>query len=92
MLLRLLTAPVSLPLAGFRFVLNQVVQMAERELLDEDRIREDYLLLQLRLEEGEISEEEYLRQEAEIMVRLRAAREYRESQARGGTSVSSSVE
>ena len=92
MLLRLLTAPVSLPLAGFRFVLNQVVLMAERELLDEERIREDYLLLQLRLEEGEISEEEYLRQEAEIMVRLRAAREYRESQARGGTSVSSSVE
>ena len=92
MLLRLLTAPVSLPLAGFRFVLNQVVLMAERELLDEERIREDYLLLQLRLEEGEISEEEYLGQEAEIMTRLRAAREYRESQARGGTSVSSSVE
>ena len=89
MLLELLTAPVSLPLAGFRFVLNQVVQMAERELFDEDRIREDYLLLQLRLEEGEISEEEYLRQEAEIMTRLRAAREYRESQARGGTSLSS---
>ena len=84
MLLRLLTAPVSLPLAGFRFVLNQVVLMAERELLDEERIREDYLLLQLRLEEGEISEEEYLRQEAEIMARLRAAREERERLARGG--------
>ena len=84
MLLPLLTAPVSLPLAGFRFVLNQVVLMAERELLDEERIREDYLLLQLRLEEGEISEEEYLRQEAEIMARLRAAREERERLARGG--------
>ena len=74
MLLRLLTLPVSMPLAGFKFILDQIGQMAERELFDVERIREDLLLLQLRLEEGEISEEEYVAQEAEIMVRLRAAR------------------
>ena len=84
MLVTLLTAPVSVPLLGFRFILEQIRQVAERELFDEDRIREDLLLLQLRLEEGEISEEEYLRQEAEIMARLRAAREERERLARGG--------
>ena len=92
MLVTLLTAPVGVPLLGFRFILEQIRQVAERELFDEDRIREDLLLLQLRLEEGEITEEEYVAQEAEIMARLRAAREYRESEARGGTSVSSSVE
>jgi hypothetical protein len=83
MLLRLLTAPVTLPMSGFRFILTQVAEMAERELYDEDRIREDLLLLQIRLDDGEITEEEYLDQETEIMARLRAAREFRERQSRG---------
>ena len=74
MIFKLLTLPVSLPLSGFRFILGQIEQLAERELLDVDRIREDLLLLQLRLEEGEIDEEEYVAREAEIMARLRAAR------------------
>jgi hypothetical protein len=84
MLLQLLTAPVSLPFAGFRFILTQIAEMAERELLDEERIREDLLLLQLRLDEGDITDEEYLTQEEAIMARLRAAREYREHLARDG--------
>ncbi len=83
MLLRLLAAPVTLPMSGFRFILTQVAEMAERELLDEDRIREDLLLLQIRLDDGEITEAEYLDEEAAIMARLRAARAYRERQARG---------
>ena len=84
MLLNLLTAPLGMPFSGFKFILNQIAQMAERELLDEENIRNDLLLLQVRLDEGEISEEEYLAQEAEIMSRLRLAREYRAAQARGG--------
>ena len=83
-MLGLLLAPVTLPLSGFRFILTQLAQMAERELLDEDRIREDLLLLQVELDEGEITEDEYLAREADVMARLRLAREYRERQARGG--------
>ena len=83
-MLGLLLAPVTLPLSGFRFVLNQIAQMAERELLDEDRIREDLLLLQVQLDDGEITEDEYLAREADVIARLRLAREYRERQARGG--------
>lgn len=83
MLLRLLAAPVTLPISGFRFILTQVAEMAERELYDEDRIRDDLLLLQVRFDDGEITEAEYLDQEAEIIARLRAAREYREQQTRG---------
>lgn len=83
MLFKLLSAPVSLPVSGFRFILDQLALMAERELYNEDSIREDLLLLQLRQDEGEITEEEYLAGEAEIMERLRAARAYR--QAGGGT-------
>ena len=82
MLFKLLTAPVSLPVSGVRFILDQIVQMAERELFDEERIREDLLLLQLRLDEGEITEAEYAYQEADIMERLRAARQYREQTGR----------
>jgi Gas vesicle protein G len=76
MLFKLLTAPITAPVAGFRFILDKVEEMAERELYDEERIREEFLLLQLRLDEGEISEEEYLVEEADVMARLRAAREY----------------
>ena len=83
-MLGLLLAPVTLPFSGFRFILDQLAQMAERELLDEDRIREDLLLLQLQLDEGEIGEDEYLAREADVIARLRLAREYRERQARGG--------
>ena len=84
MLVTLLTAPVSVPLLGFKFILEQIRQVAERELFDEDRIREDLLLLQLRLEEGEITEEEYVAQEAEIMARLRAARAHRQGATGNG--------
>jgi Gas vesicle protein G len=80
MLLKLLTAPITLPISGFRFVLNRVEEMAERELYDEERIREELLLLQLRLDEGEVSEEEYAVEEADVIARLRAAREYRRQQ------------
>ena len=81
MLLQLLTLPISLPLAGFRFILGQVQELAEKELYDEDRIRDDLLLLQLRLEEGEIDEAQFQVEEAEVMRRLRVARAYREGGA-----------
>jgi hypothetical protein len=83
-MLGLLLAPVTLPFSGFRFILSQIAEMAERELLDADRIREDLLLLQVQLDDGEITEEEYLVREADVMARLRLAREYRDRQARGG--------
>jgi hypothetical protein len=82
MLLKLLTVPLTAPIAGFTFILHTIEDMAERELYDVDRIRDDLLLLQLHLDEGEISEEEYEEREQEIMARLRAARAYREQQAR----------
>ncbi len=81
MLLQLLTAPVSGPVFGLRFVLQRLLEVAEQELMDIDRIHEELLLLQLRLDEGEIGEEEYLEAEAEIMQRLREARAYRQAQA-----------
>lgn len=81
MLLKLLTAPFTAPGAGFKFILNTLVDMAERELYDESSIREELLLLQLRLDEGEIDEAEYVEREAEVIARLHVAREYWQQKA-----------
>lgn len=82
MLLKLLTAPITAPVAGFRFILDQLRDMAERELDSEANIRDELLLLQLQLDEGEISEEVYEAREAEIIARLHAARERRQQLGR----------
>lgn len=79
MLFKLLGAPITAPIAGFKSLLQLLQDEAERELYDEDRIREDLLLLQMRLAEGELDEDEYTRREAEILARLREARERRKA-------------
>jgi hypothetical protein len=84
MLMKLLGAPIGLPLGGFKFLLHTIQKIADEEMMDEGRIKEDLLLAQFQLDEGEITEEEYLEREAEIMVRYRAAREYRKQLAEQG--------
>ncbi len=54
--------------------------MAERELSDEDYIRERLMELQLKFELDEISEEEYTKQEKELMARLDTIREAKEEE------------
>ena len=71
MLFKLLGAPLALPLAGMKFVLGQLADMADQELNDEGVLREQLLLLQVQLEEGDIDEDEYAEREAELLARLR---------------------
>lgn len=75
MLIKLATAPVSAPLAGFKFILRTILEVAEKELYDVDKLREQLLLLQMQLEAGEVSDEEFREREADIIARLRVARE-----------------
>ncbi len=75
MLFTILLAPIMVPIGGLKFVFNQVKDLADHELLDKERIHEELVLLQLRLEEKEITEEEYVAQEADLIARLRFARE-----------------
>jgi hypothetical protein len=63
----LLLAPVS----GFKFILNQIQKIADKELNDDTVIKEQLLELQMRLELEEISEEDYAEAEAELFARLR---------------------
>jgi hypothetical protein len=63
-----------LPVKGFIGIFKKVQEMAERELSDEDYIRERLMELQLKFELDEIGEEEYTKQEKELMGRLDAIR------------------
>jgi len=63
-----------LPFKGFIGIFKKIHEMAERELSDEDYIREKLMELQLRFELDEISEEEYTKQEKELLARLDAVR------------------
>jgi hypothetical protein len=78
MLLKLLGLPLTLPIAGFQFVLEQIAELTDQELMDESAVHEQILLLQLALEEGELEEEEYLEREAALIQRLREIRAYKE--------------
>lgn len=74
----LLLWPVTGPrwLAGFS--LEQVEGAVRRELTDDTPVKEELLELQLRLELGEIDDEEYDEREAALMRRLQETRRWRE--------------
>ena len=78
MLFKLLALPVSLPAAGIKFCFQQLINTAEKELTDDEPVKEQLLLLTMKLEEGEISEEEFAEHEAVLHRRLREIRQYRE--------------
>jgi hypothetical protein len=60
-----------IPVDGFKFILKQIQQVADRELNDETLIKSQLLELQMRLELEEISEEDYKQQETDLFARLR---------------------
>jgi hypothetical protein len=60
------------PLAGLKFVMNQIQKVVDGELNDETVIKEQLLELQMHLELEEIEEEDYVKAEAELFQRLRA--------------------
>ena len=78
----LLTMPA---LGGPRLVhwlARTLAEQAERELLDEGRVRGQLLEQQERYDAGELTEEEYDRQETILLDRLKAIRDVKEQRAR----------
>jgi hypothetical protein len=59
------------PIAGFKFVLRTLARAAEEQYTDDTPVKERLLELQLLLEDGGITEEEYVEQEREVLVELR---------------------
>lgn len=74
----LLFWPVTGPSFLARFSLEKVQGVVRDELTDDARVKEGLLDLQLRLELGEIDDDEYMREEARLMAELRDVRRWRE--------------
>lgn len=81
MLFKLLGAPLTLPMAGMKFIFQQVADLADQELNDEAGVREQLLLLQVQLEEGDIEEDEYVERETELLARMRQIKARKKAQA-----------
>jgi hypothetical protein len=81
-LLRLLTLPISAPIAGIRYCLEKVVEVAEREMWDEEPVREQLILVNQAFEEGRIDDATFRTREAELLARLREIKEHRVQTAR----------
>jgi len=60
------------PLKGVIWMGQKLSDMAEKELSDKGRIKEELMRLQLQFELDEISEEEYDKKESELLDRLDA--------------------
>jgi len=71
----LLTSPVLGPIRGVHWLATKATEAAEGEVLDESKVRGELLELQMRLEMGEITEEEYDEQERVLVERLNTIRE-----------------
>ena len=74
----LLFWPVTGPAFLTRFSLEKVQGVVQEQLTDDTRVKEALLDLQLRLELGEIDDDEYVREETRLMDELREVRRWRE--------------
>jgi hypothetical protein len=72
----------SLIISGVKFVLDKVAAAVETELNDDSVLRERLLDAQMRVELGEMSQDEFDRFEADILLRIREIKE----RQRGGES------
>ena len=78
LLSKVLLFPVTGPVAGIKWSLGQVQKVVEEELTDDEPVKRDLMELQMQLELGDIDDDEYVRREAELMMRLREVRAWRE--------------
>ena len=65
----------TLLVGGIKFVLRKIVDAVEAQLNDDSVLHEELLAAQMRLELGEITQEEFAEVEADILARLREIRE-----------------
>lgn len=79
----------SLLIGGIKFVLDKVATAVDEEMNDEGSLREELLAAQMRVELGELDEEEFAEMEAEILARLREIRDANRGEAAGAVSLGS---
>jgi hypothetical protein len=74
----LLFWPVTGPTFLARYSMEKVGEVMREELTDDQKVKEELLALQMEVELGAVSDEEYLAREAALMERLREVRAWRE--------------
>src|SRR3954462_13563667 len=74
LLTNLLFFPVTGPVAGIKWSLGQVQKVVEEELTDDAPVKQALMELQLQLELGDVTDEEYVEREAAFMAQLREVR------------------
>lgn len=78
----LLLFPITGPVSGFQWIMRTIQKMADEELMNDQPWKERLIELQMMLELGEISEEDYGHEEAIVFQALRDIRARREAMAR----------
>ncbi len=66
---------IGLPAKGLGSIFTKIYEMAQAELTDESKIKEELLRTQILYEIDQITEEEFQKIEAELLERLAIARE-----------------
>jgi hypothetical protein len=79
----------SLLMGGIKFVLDKVAAAVDEEMNDEGSLREELLAAQMRVELGEMDEEEFAGLERDILARLREIRDAQRGEASGAVSLGS---
>ena len=64
----------SLLVSGIKFVLTRLAEAVEAEMYDESSLREELLAAQMKLELGEISDDEFARIEEQVIAGMREVR------------------
>ena len=67
----------TLLIGGVKFVLDKIATAVDTEMNDDTALREQLLAAQMRVELGEMSEEDFAQFEADILDRLREIRDRR---------------
>ena len=75
---KLLFFPITGPVAGIRWSLGKVQNVVEEELTDDAPVKQALMELQMQLELGDITDDEYVEREAVLMAQLREVRAWRE--------------
>jgi hypothetical protein len=67
-----------LPARGLVGLFKKIAEVAEEEMTDEGKVKDDLMKAAMLFETDQITEEEYTRQEKQLMDRLEDIRKYKE--------------
>ncbi len=82
----------SLIISGVKFVLTRLAEAVEAEMYDETSLREELLAAQMKLELGEITDEEFEQIESQVLAGMREVRERRRAASGATTSMTEGAE